>query len=59
MVIDMLSTHDGTEVSTFTIEQPSMEDQLLDVLNRDKVNLSGEVLSLLKLSRILPKGERG
>ena len=56
---DMISTHDDTEVSTFTTDQPSMEDQLLDVLNKNKANFPCEVLNLLKLAGIPPQGGRG
>lgn len=58
VVDDMVPTHDGTKVFTFTTNQPSMKYQLLDVLNRNKVNLTGEVSSLLKFSGITPQGGR-
>ena len=56
---NMVSTHDDTEVSTFTTDSPSREDQLLEVLNRNKGNLPSEVLTLLKQAGIPLKGGRG
>ena len=56
---DMVSTHDDTEVSSFTKDLPSRIDQLLDVLNRNKANLPSEVLNLLKQAGIPPQGGRG
>ena len=55
----MVSTHDDTEVSTFTTDSPSREDQLLEVLNRNKANLPSEVLALLKQAGIPPQGGLG
>ena len=51
---DMASNHDDTEVSTFTPDSPLREDQLLEVLNKNKANLPGEVLTLLKQAGIPP-----
>ena len=56
---DMVSTHDDTKVYTFIIDPLSREDQLLDILNRNKSNLPCEVLTLLKLAEIPSKGGRG
>ena len=55
---DMVSNHDDTEVFTFTIDPPPREDQFLEVFNRNKANLSGEVLTLLKQTGIPPQGGR-
>ena len=59
MVDNTVSTYDDTEVSTFTIYPPSREDQLLNILNINKVNLPSEVLTLLKLAGIPPQGGLG
>ena len=56
---DMVSTQDDTEVSSFTKDLPSKEDQLLDVLNRNKGNLPSDLLTLLKQAGIPPQGGRG
>ena len=56
---DMVSTQDDTEVSTFTIDLPTREDQLLEVLARNEANLPKEVLTLLKQVGIPPQGGRG
>ena len=53
---DMVSNHDDTEVSTFTPDSPSKENHLLEVLNKNKANLTGEVLTLLKQAGIPPQG---
>ena len=55
---NMVSTQDDPEVSLFTKDLPSREDQLLDVLNRNKANLPSEVLTLLKQAGIPPQGGR-
>ena len=55
---DMVSNHDDTEVFTFTIDPSPREDQFLEVFNRNKANLSGEVLTLLKQTGIPPQGGR-
>ena len=56
---DMLSTQDDTEVSTFTVDLPTREDQLLEVLARNEANLPKEVLTLLKQVGTPPQGGRG
>ena len=56
---DMVSTQDDTEVSTFTMDLPTREDQLLEVLARNEANLPKEVLTLLKQVGIPPQGGRG
>ena len=56
---DMVSTQDDTEVSTFTIDLPTREEQLLEVLTRNEANLPKEVLTLLKQVGIPPQGGQG
>ena len=55
----MVTTQGDTEVSTFTIDLPTREDQLLEVLARNEANLPKEVLTLLKQVGTLPQGGRG
>ena len=56
---DLVSTQDDTEVSTFTTDLLTREDQLLEVLARNEANLPPEVLTLLKQVGIPPQGGRG
>ena len=46
---EVIPNADGTNVSTFKIDQPSQIDEhILDVLSRHKENLPVKVLSLLQ-----------
>ena len=56
----MISKAVGTDVSTFTIYQPSqMDEHILDVLSRYKEDLPVEVISLLKTTGVPPEGGLG
>ena len=53
----VISNPVGTDVSTFTIYQPSqMDEHILDVLRRYKEDLPVEMLSLLKTTGVPSEG---